>query len=100
MMWDGCHLAASLSIMLIHGFWWCHSYWPSVSHVLIPEPITMLVGGAASSHLGLSHVLTPGLLLVKAPPKPQGLRVGERKGDPCTRRRGNGGQPDTPKDVY
>lgn len=59
-----------------------------------------LAGGAGSPRLGLGHVLTPGLLLVKAPPKPQGLRVGEGKGNPCTRRRGNGGRPDTPTDVY
>lgn len=89
-----------LSIMLTHKFQWCHSYWCSISHVPSPEPFTVLAGGEASPRLGLGHVLTLGLLLVKASPKPQVLRVGEGKEDLCTRRRGNGGWPDTPTDVY
>lgn len=39
-----------------------------------------LVGGRDSPHPGPGHVFTPRLLLVKAPPKPCGLRVEEGKG--------------------
>lgn len=57
---------------------------PSANHSL------WLIGGGDSPCLGLGYVLTPELLVVKAPPKPHGLRVGMDKGALCLRR-GDGG---------
>ena len=59
-----------------------------------------LVGGSDSPRPGLGHVLTAGMLLVKAPPKPCGLTVGEGKGVLMLEEEGIKSDLMQPTDVY
>lgn len=47
----------------------CQPYWPSLSQVLLLEPVIVVSWRGDSPPPGQGHVLTPGLLAVKAPPK-------------------------------
>ena len=91
-----CHHAMSFGIICHHvGFFGATPRGPA--SVVCPSANRALwsVGGGDSPCLGLGHVLTPELLVVKAPPKPHDLRVGMDKGALCHRKRGNGGWPYT-----